>query len=233
MIDRLPPLRRTRRRINLADLAKRLSKGVAKVDATVEPFAAFWDEWNHDQLHAEGPLWVALGDSVTQGVGASSPEASYAMLTYTKLRETTGRPWRLINLSMSGGRFADVIEHQLPTMAAASLQPDAVSAIVGSNDVIWRRNRRAIVHDARALVDLLPEATLLSQVSDSQGDLRRRSVNKVFQQAGGDGKIHLFNAWAWPTMRGMWAEDKFHPNDKAYIEMHRNVWDAFTARGII
>ena len=60
---RLPRLRRRRRRINFADIAVRFHRGIAEVDATIEPFAETWDEWNHEALRQDGPLWIALGDS--------------------------------------------------------------------------------------------------------------------------------------------------------------------------
>ena len=90
MTTRLPPLRRRRRRLNLTDIAARVFKGVASVEATIEPFAQQWDDWNDAALRADGPLWVALGDSVTQGIGASGPTQNPA-LVLKHLRETSGQ----------------------------------------------------------------------------------------------------------------------------------------------
>ena len=93
MTARLPRLRRRRRRINFADIAARFHRGIAEVDATIEPFAQTWDEWNHEALHADGPLWVTLGDSVTQGIGASTPAVSFAAIVLEHLRAAVNAVW--------------------------------------------------------------------------------------------------------------------------------------------
>ena len=233
MATRLPPLRRRRRRLNLTDIAARVFKGVASVEATIEPFAQQWDDWNDAALRADGPLWVALGDSVTQGIGASGPTQSYPALVLKHLRETSGQPWRLINLSMSGARFEDVVRHQLPTMIQAGLEPQAVSAVIGSNDVIWRRDTNAIVSDARQLIKALPPGTILSRLGKTRRDHRRVGVNQVFDAAEEAGRVHLYRAWDWPTGVGMWAEDNFHPNNAAHGLLSKNLIDAFDAHGVM
>lgn len=233
MTRRLPPLRRKRRRLNLAKIAARFSEGVAKVEATIEPFAQWWDEHNHRALHDDGPLWVALGDSVTQGIGASEPSASYAATVLDELRSHSRAPWRLINLSMSGARFEDVIQHQLDVITRFELQPAVVSAVIGSNDVIWRRNSDAIIDDARRLVDALPTGTILSRVSEARRDRRRIGVNHVFDAAAATGRVRLYEAWDWPTGDGMWAEDRFHPNDRAHHHLAANLLNAFRRHQVV
>ncbi len=233
MTDRLPPLRRPRRRFSLTRLASIFHEGVAKIEATIEPFARHWDDRNAVALAAEGPLWVALGDSVTQGIGASSPRRSYAALALEQLRRDSGEPWRLINLSMSGARFHDVVDKQLGVMRRAGLEPQLVSALIGSNDVIWRRDTDGVVEDARRLVGALPGGTFLSRVSEARGDRRRLGINSVFDAAAASGRLRLFEAWDWPTGDGMWAEDKFHPNDEAHVHLASNLITAFRSHQIV
>ena len=138
----IPSLRRRKKRINVSGIAGNFMDGVASVNATVEPRAEFWDNWNQENIKTNGPLWVALGDSVTQGIGSSNPSTSYAALTLSRLKNRTGKAWRLINLSMSGARLKDVTDLQLKVMRDLDLQPDLVTAIIGSNDIMWRRNTR-------------------------------------------------------------------------------------------
>tara|TARA_B110000014_G_scaffold261556_2_gene253517 strand:+ start:512 stop:979 length:468 start_codon:yes stop_codon:yes gene_type:complete len=132
--------------------------------------------------------------------------------------------WRVVNLSMSGGRFADVTNHQLPAMRDAGLKPDLVTAIIGSNDVMWRRHKGNISRDAREMLNVLPIGTFLSKVSRSRKKGRRSLINSAFAESAHDGKIQLFNSWNWPTGEGMWAEDHFHPNDHAYRYIANNLW---------
>ena len=49
-------------------------------------------------------------------------------------------------------------------LRSPSLEPQLVTTLIGSNDVIWRRNVSAIVDDARRLVSELPEGTILSRL---------------------------------------------------------------------
>jgi lysophospholipase L1-like esterase len=131
---------------------------------------------------------------------------------------------------MSGGRFEDIVHRQLPAMRGAGLDPDIMTAVIGSNDVIWRRDTEGIIADARLVVDALPSDALLSRVSEARHDRRRRGVNEVFEDAQQRGAVTLFEAWDWPTGVGVWAEDNFHPNDAAYRYIADNVWQAMRNR---
>ena len=220
----IPILRRKSRTVSLSTIGGMLSDGIATINETIEPRAQFWDEWNKKAFEKKGPLWIALGDSVTQGIGSSTPETSYVFIVLERLIHRSGLPWRVLNLSMSGGRFADVTTHQLPALTATGLSADLVTSIIGSNDIMWRRNKAGIEKDARLMLDALPRGTFLSKVSRSQKNDRRGLINAAFSESQKSGKVHLFNAWNWPTGTGMWAEDRFHPNDGAYKLIANNLW---------
>ena len=74
------------------------------------------------------------------------------------------------------------------------------------------------------MLDALPRGTFLSKVSRSQKNDRRGLINAAFSESQKSGKVHLFNAWNRPTGTGMWAEDRFHPNDGAYKLIANNLW---------
>ena len=46
--------------------------GVRKVHGQVARYAAEWEKANGAALAGAGPLWVVLGDSTAQGIGAPS-----------------------------------------------------------------------------------------------------------------------------------------------------------------
>ncbi|MBA4809403.1 MAG: hypothetical protein CBC37_00720 [Acidimicrobiaceae bacterium TMED77] len=229
----LPALRRHKKRIDLSQIAGRLSEGVALVNSTVEPRAMYWDDYNKGNLHSEGPLWIALGDSVTQGIGSSLPSTSYASLVLERLKQRTKQKWRLINLSMSGARFSDVINSQLPLLEDYQLKPKLITAIIGSNDIMWRRGTSAIAKDAEELMRVLPTGTYLSRISRSNGRGRRTAIADTFENLAPARDIKLFNAWNWPTAEGMWAQDKFHPNDDAHSYIADNLWSSLHATNFI
>ena len=80
----------------------RWTDGVATLRGDCATFASHWQAHN-DRVRAEsGPLWVVLGDSTAQGLGALSPEGGYVGQVLAELRLRTGQPWRVLNLSTSG-----------------------------------------------------------------------------------------------------------------------------------
>lgn len=51
---------------------RRVVPGVGAVAEQTAPYAAWWRERNLEALATEGPLWAVLGDSMSQGIGASA-----------------------------------------------------------------------------------------------------------------------------------------------------------------
>ncbi|MHB8274889.1 MAG: hypothetical protein ACYDC9_09005 [Dermatophilaceae bacterium] len=68
-------------------------------------------------------MYVTLGGSAAQGVGASSPRRGYVSLVAEQLSRSTGRPVRVINLSRSGARVRDVVDEQQPRLAGMPSRP--------------------------------------------------------------------------------------------------------------
>ena len=104
----------------------RWTDGVAELRADRTEFAAYWDAHNdrvlgkRDRALRNGdspdPLWVVLGDSTAQGLGAPGPRGGYVGQTLHQLRRTTGRHWRVLNLSVSGALIRDVLADQIPQL---------------------------------------------------------------------------------------------------------------------
>src|ERR1700744_3579918 len=82
----------------LLRLARRLLPGVSLVENEIKPHAKAWQERNLEALASDGPLWVVLGDSLSQGVGASSIEHSWVLQTWHALA-SHGVHYRILNLS--------------------------------------------------------------------------------------------------------------------------------------
>jgi len=77
-------------------------------------FARHWQAHNDQVLAQDGPLWVVLGDSTAQGLGAHSPDGGYVGQVLAELRRQTGLPWRVLNLSVSGSLTRDVLGASCP-----------------------------------------------------------------------------------------------------------------------
>lgn len=219
----LPRLRR-KRRIDLPKIIGRFSEGVREIDAQTERYHRRWDDHNEIARYETGPLWVALGDSASQGVGASEWEKGWTHLVLDRLRSTTGEPWRLVNLSMSGGRFADVADRQIPVLNTMLDKPALVTSVIGSNDLMWRRGTKGIYNDAQHCVSRLPGGTWKSKLNGPGP--RPARLNEIFEQGVADPGLQLFNIWNWPSGRGALAADNVHPSDLGYEYMADLAWEA-------
>lgn len=222
----LPHLRRPRR-FDLPKLIGRFSEGVAEIDAQVDDYHQLWDTSNEQARHADGPLWVALGDSSTQGVGASTWKNGWTHSVLAQLRETTGEPWNIVNLAMSGGRFLDVANRQIPVLNTMLRPAALVTCVIGSNDLMWRRRKAGIYRDARICVDRMPTGTLMSRLNGPGP--RPGVLNGIFEAGTATKDLSLFNIWNWPSGRNALAADRVHPSDIGYEHMAELAWPAIEA----
>lgn len=190
---------------------RRALPGVGRVAAQARPYAAWWREHNVDALGAEGPLWVVLGDSMSQGIGASTVRRGWVPLVDQALH-ADGVPVRSVNLSFSGARVADVLERQLTALDELGVTPAVVTVIVGSNDLLRRSLRRDIRARYVDLLERLPHGTL---VGTTPGTGRLGEVADVVNEHPGVVAVPLSFA------RGELAEDRFHPDDAAYARLAR------------
>src|SRR6202522_3808443 len=120
----------------------RWTDGVAAMRSDRRTFASYWAAHN-DQVRQErgdgsasaDPLWVVLGDSTAQGLGAPDPKGGYVGQALTQLRRNTGQHWRVINLSVSGALTRDVLAEQVPLLADE--HPNLVTCGAGVNDIMY------------------------------------------------------------------------------------------------
>ena len=130
----------------------RWADGVTAMRADCVAFAGHWRAHNEKVLQAPGPLWVVLGDSTAQGLGAPSPDGGYVGQVLDVLRHRTGRPWQVLNLSASGSLIHDVLNHQLPLLPASA---ELVTCGIGVNDILYTGPGKLFA-DLRALLEPFP-----------------------------------------------------------------------------
>ena len=212
----------------LTQAAQRVLPAVGRVEAMREPHAAFWDDWNQAAAAETGPLWVAVGDSSTQGIGASDPMDSWVPRVLALLREHTGDPWRVINLSITGGQFRDIVEHELPRLEelrAAGNSPDLCTMIAGANNIMAPATWLEARSDLEKILTSLPGPAVVARVGISSPfkTVMARRFTSTIERIGAERDFELFWPWDWPSLDGM-AEDKFHPNEKGYGYMTNIIW---------
>src|SRR5271166_6698685 len=115
----------------------RWADGVTAMREDCAAFARHWQAHNDRVLAMDGPLWVVLGDSTAQGLGAPSPDGGYVGQVLTELREQTHLPWRVLNLSVSGALTRDVIGAQLPRLPGPPA--DLVTCGIGVYDILYTK----------------------------------------------------------------------------------------------
>lgn len=196
------------------------SPAVAAIEAQRDPHADFWDAWNARSVREDGPLWVALGDSSSQGIGSEDPLDSWIPQVLERLRSATGDPWRVVNLAITGAQFGDIVEHQLPRIGelrAAGNEPTLMSHLAGANNLMAPHTWPSAKDDLRTILDTLGARSVVARVGiDSAGNsAMARTFNRSITAAAVDKRFELFWPWSWPSRDGM-AGDKFHPSPKGY-----------------
>lgn len=197
------------------------------------------DYWSVPRGQPGGLLYVALGDSTAQGIGASGPERGYVGITAARLRAATGRPVEVVNLSRTGARVRAVALEQLPRLNG--LSPDLVTVGVGGNDV-KRYAPTSFRADVDALIDGLPPGTVMADVPwFMHGGLGRDSKEAaayvaIRAQALGLPVAHVHRATrarGWMAMVTDFAADWFHPNDRGHRVWADAFWDALGGAGFV
>jgi len=190
----------------------------------VDRYAEDWRLANEAALTRTGPLWVVLGDSAAQGVGASSYDNGWAGIVHRRL----GPHWRVVNLSRSGARTRAVVDEQWP--AARGYEADLVTAVVGGNDAMhtreaqWRR-------DVDDLVAALPAGAVVATTARGVFERKTRRVNEHLRAAAQHKGLLVADVWhsTGPPYKGLYA-DGLHPNDRGYLQWADAVWAALERR---
>lgn len=204
-----------------------------RLSSSVDEHAAWWAQ---PRGEPGGLVYVAVGDSAAQGIGASTPDNGYVALLADQLRERTGHPVLVVNLSRSGATVRDVVEEQLPRLAA--LRADVITVDVGGND-IGNYDPARYQRDVTALVDGLPAGTVIAdipyfmhgQAQDNAGQAaatiralaeRRGLVVAPLQDT--------MRARGWIGMFTDYAADWFHPNDRGHQVWAQSFWTVLESR---
>jgi lysophospholipase L1-like esterase len=192
--------------------------GVRRVQAQVPAYAAAWRSVNQASLSSSGPLWVALGDSMTLGIGASAYDQGWVGQLGRRLTRDGDR-YRIVNLAFSGARVADVLDRQLPAMGELGQRPDLVTVLIGSNDTTRKSHREALPSSYALLLSRLPPGTVIGTLGSAY-HVAAEITELIREAARERGLIVADMRQGGPSSwRGRLAEDHFHPNDLGYAGM--------------
>ena len=167
-------------------------------------------------------IYVALGDSAAQGIGASSPDLSYVKLIAAQVESRTSKRVRIINLSRSGAKLNDLLSSQIPEMRG--LNPDIVTVDIGSNDIAGGTSQDIMSREYdQAIKALSPYPVIFSNLPDFMWGTQQRDttvMNNTILKLCNDHSIKQADLHAFTHSR-MWsfnefAADGFHPNNNGH-----------------
>ncbi len=183
--------------------------------------------WRDRHKEAGELLYVAIGDSAAQGIGASRPDHSYVGVLARSIRSRTDRTLRVANLGISGATLALAIESQLPRLA--KLKPDIVTVCIGANDVANFDEQR-FEREIAVILDAVPSHAIVADLPSfyfTRGQKHARVANRLLRAAAAERGLEVVDLHRLTDRQGLWgiitqfAGDLFHPNDRGY-----RVWAA-------
>lgn len=174
---------------------------------------------------------LALGDSLTSGVGASADTAYPAVL-----QQLTG--WKVVNGGVSGDTSAQTLQ-RLPALLQTH-QPALVIVGIGGNDFLRRQSAsttRANIHrictDARAsgaqvMLVAVPE---LSFLAASAGLL---SDHAMYEEIASELKIPLHSkGWSTVLADASLRSDQIHANARGYARFAQGLVETLKDTGLL
>ena len=204
--------------------------GVRQVHAQVAPYAKAWDAANATALSGEGPLWVVLGDSTAQGIGAPTYDQGYVGQLRAALDEHSSTPWRVLNLSRSGARAADVVGTQLARLENLERPPELVTCAIGANDMI-PTPLPEVLASLREIMRRLPKGAVIATVPQGLRPPKAVEVNEIIRSEAPAAGLVVADLWAHtgPPWRGKYAADGFHPGLSGYANWAKAFAEALAA----
>lgn len=182
---------------------------------------------NRQALATDGPLWVVLGDSMSQGIGATAYDRGWAGQLRDRLA-ADGHHYRLLNFSVSGARVEDVLTTQLPALEQLGVKPDLVTVLIGANNLLRKKYQAALVPDFTAMLERLPEGSIIGCITGHSA--LASTANQVLQAAAVRKHFKIADMnWAFrPPYKSKLSEDFFHPNDQGYAGIAAAFEEAIT-----
>lgn len=190
-------------------------------------------------------IYVALGDSAAQGLGAKIIVEGYVPIVAKALAEMTGREVALLNLSLSGGTVQSVLGTQISQLsglriAGEPIVPDVVTLDIGSNDVgqTWV-SADSFERDYRSMAQLLPSGSFVLNIPSFgilPAEARAAAFSQIIESQLRAHGHHLVDIRTtsknMPLSTYMFkfhAADMFHPNSRWYEVWAQKFVDKISA----
>lgn len=199
------------------------------------------------KLPASALKYVALGDSLTYGIGVDNYQESYPYLISERLADNNGNkiPLVLYNYSWPGDKSSDLVEKFLDY--TISEQPGIVTVLIGVNDVhnqvsaaVFKANydlilsRLTLETNAKIYLISIPyigSSKLILPPYNFYFDYRTRQFNKIIKDLASKYNLEYVDLYS-PTVNlfkksgGHYASDSFHPSASGYALWGQIIYDS-------
>lgn len=177
-----------------------------------------------ESVKRNGPQYLAIGDSITQGMDAQGPASAYPVQLARMLNA------ELLNLGVGGHIFdVDALDSELP------FSPDIVTVAYGTND--WSREitREEISETVKdyleRLTPMVPDADIyvLTPIWRENGNEVRKGGTLVefsaaiARVAGSFGNVTVIDGTTLVPNRSDLLPDGTHPNDEGFLHYAINL----------
>jgi len=198
---------------------QRRNAAAADLNALLPVHSAWW----RDRFDRKGKLlYVAMGDSAAQGIGASSPARSYVGRLSAYMRRQSHTSLRVVNLSVSGSTTWLCRKDQLPKFE--KYEPDVVTVAIGANDII-QFNPESFEKNLRVIYGALPSHAIVGDLPAMWIPDREKKLveaNAIVHRIAGEFGLTVAPLYETTRRQGFFrtyrnsAGDLFHPNDRGY-----------------
>ena len=194
------------------------------------------DWWKQQRARGGELLYVAIGDSAAQGIGASQPGRSYVGVVAKHIRSRTGKELHVVNLGISGATLKIAIEKELP--ALARLHPEIVTVSIGANDIPTFEPVR-FERELEQLFGALSPWAIIADLPTFYflpAERKVRMANSILRAVAERHGLTVVPLHATMKRQGIWgvttqfAGDLFHPNDRGYRVWGSAFFDAVDER---
>ena len=178
--------------------------------------------------------YVALGDSLTAGVGTTDISQSFPYLVAKEMATKYGKV-KLFDFGVPGAKSKNVLSDQLDK--ALALNPDYVTILIGINDIhglvpvnAFKRNILEIIgklksqtHAEIILVNIpyIGSPKLVYPPYDSYFEFRTWQYNRVIKEICANNQIKCVDLYTanqeFIKRKDFYASDYFHPTAQGYL----------------
>lgn len=179
--------------------------------------------------------YVAIGDSLTAGIGASSVSSSLPALLAEKLKTQRGVQVSVKNLGVPGATSLNLVTKSI--LDLSQYNPQIVTIFIGTNDIhnfvpldVFKKNLLTIINSIKQTtkadiylinIPYLGAADLVFPPYDIYFEAQLRQYNTVIDEVTQETNVNLIDLYTASEKplradQKLYSIDRFHPSDNGY-----------------